>query len=62
MEGLWIDESRYVGVVPPILLIGSAVDIVMVCRFLWLVFLRGRFGGFHRSLRECLAMGCRYTP
>jgi hypothetical protein len=46
-EGLRIDG--YVSVIPPIMLIGGAIDAIMVCRLLRLVFLRRRFGGFHHS-------------
>ena len=62
MESLWVNESGYVSVIPPILLIGGAVDVIMVCRLLWLVFLHRRFGGFHHSLQECLARDCRHLP
>jgi hypothetical protein len=50
MERLRINEFGYVGVIPPILLIRGAVSVVMVCRFLRLVLLHGRFSGFHHSL------------
>jgi hypothetical protein len=50
MEILWIDESGYIGIIPPALLIEGIVEVVPVCQVWRLAFLRGRFGGFHRSL------------
>lgn len=61
-EGFWIDESRYVGIIPPIALMGGVVGVAVVCRVLWLIFLRGRLDVFHHILRECPTAGCHCTP
>lgn len=36
-DDVWIDKSRYVGIVPPIMLIGGGIDVAMVHRAQWLV-------------------------